>query len=56
MPPEPLNLADHRIRRKQILGGLAHEYYVAGLPPHAATGKTQVTHPNRISEPHTITR
>ena len=28
-PPEPVNLAEHRIRRKQILGGLAHEYYVA---------------------------
>jgi transposase InsO family protein len=28
-PPEPVNLADHRIRRKQVLGGLTHEYYVA---------------------------
>jgi putative transposase len=28
-PPEPVNLAEHRIRRKQVLGGLAHEYYVA---------------------------
>ncbi|HMD26703.1 MAG TPA: integrase core domain-containing protein [Streptosporangiaceae bacterium] len=28
-PPEPINLADHRIRRKQGLGGLAHEYYIA---------------------------
>jgi len=28
-PPEPINLADHRIRRKQVLGGLAHEYYIA---------------------------
>jgi putative transposase len=28
-PPEPVNLAEHRIRRKQILGGLTHEYYVA---------------------------
>ena len=28
-PPEPVNLAEHRIHRKQILGGLAHEYYVA---------------------------
>lgn len=27
-PPEPLNLADHRIHRKQILSGLTHEYYV----------------------------
>jgi hypothetical protein len=28
-PPEPVNLAESRIRRKQVLGGLAHEYYVA---------------------------
>ena len=27
--PEPVNIADHRIRRKQVLGGLTHEYYVA---------------------------
>jgi putative transposase len=25
-PPEPVNLANHRIRRKQILGGLTREY------------------------------
>jgi hypothetical protein len=42
-PPGPINLADHWVRRKQILGGLTHEYYVAALPPRAATGKTQVT-------------
>jgi putative transposase len=28
-PPEPVNLVEHRIHRKQILGGLTHEYYVA---------------------------
>ena len=28
-PPEPVNLAEHRIRRKQVLGGLAHECYIA---------------------------
>jgi putative transposase len=28
-PPEPVNLAEHQIRRKQVLGGLTHEYYVA---------------------------
>jgi transposase InsO family protein len=27
--PKPVNLAEHRLRRKQILGGLTHEYYVA---------------------------
>jgi putative transposase len=32
-PPEPVNLANYRIRRTQILGGLTHEYYVAALPP-----------------------
>jgi putative transposase len=28
-PPEPANPAGSRIRRKQVLGGLTHEYYVA---------------------------
>jgi putative transposase len=28
-PPEPVNLAEHRICRKHVLGGLTHEYYVA---------------------------
>jgi putative transposase len=28
-PPEPVNLAEFRIRRKQLLGGLTHEYYAA---------------------------
>jgi len=28
--PEPVNLAGHRIHRKQVLGGLIHEYYIAG--------------------------
>ena len=28
-PPKPINLADHRVRRKQVLSGLTHEYYVA---------------------------
>jgi transposase InsO family protein len=27
-PPE-INLAEHRIRRKQVLGGLTHEYRIA---------------------------
>jgi putative transposase len=38
-PPELIDLADRRIRRKQVLGGLTHEYYIAALPPHAATEK-----------------
>jgi hypothetical protein len=28
-PPEPINFAEHRIRRKQVLSGLTHEYYIA---------------------------
>jgi putative transposase len=28
-PPEPVNLAEFRIRRKQVLGGLTHECYIA---------------------------
>jgi hypothetical protein len=28
-PPEPINLAEHRIRRKQVLDGLTHDYQVA---------------------------
>jgi transposase InsO family protein len=28
-PPKPINLADYRIRRKQVLGGLTHEYQTA---------------------------
>jgi len=32
-PPEPVNLAEHRICRKQVLRGLTHEYYVAALLP-----------------------
>ena len=28
-PPKPVNLAEHRIHRKQVLGGLTHEYYIA---------------------------
>jgi putative transposase len=36
-PPEPIDLADRRIRRKQVLEGLTHEYYIAALPLRAAT-------------------
>ena len=49
-PPEPINLAGHRILRKQVLGGITHEYYVAALPPTAQAGHQ----PNRVSEPHTV--
>ena len=50
-PPEPINLADHRIRRKQILGGLTREYYIAALPP-ALLRKNAGHHSDHISEPH----
>jgi putative transposase len=28
-PPPQIDLAGHRIRRKQVLGGLTHEYKIA---------------------------
>ena len=48
-PPEPIDLAGHRIRRKQVLGGLTHEYYVAALQSHAATERRRS--PTRIVFP-----
>ena len=27
--PREINLAEHRIRRQQVLGGLTHEYQIA---------------------------
>jgi len=27
--PEPINLAEYQIHRKEVLGGLTHEYFVA---------------------------
>ncbi|HEY2575952.1 MAG TPA: integrase core domain-containing protein, partial [Streptosporangiaceae bacterium] len=50
-PPEPVNLADHRIRRKQVLGGLTREYYIAALPS-AGLRKDAGHRPSHISEPH----
>jgi hypothetical protein len=52
-PPEPISLADHRIRQKQVLGGLIREYYIAALPPRVAT-ENAGHHPNHIFEPHTL--
>ena len=48
-PPEPANLAEHPIRRKQVPGGLTHEYYVAALPAPHATEKRRPPS-TRISE------
>jgi putative transposase len=54
-PPEPASLAEHPIRRKQLLGGLTHEYYVAALPaPHATENRRSPS--TRISEPHRVSR
>jgi integrase-like protein len=50
-PPEPIDLADHRVRRKQVLSGLTHEYYVAAL---LTLLRKAGPRPNRISEPHRI--
>ena len=35
-PPGPINLAEYKIRRKQILGGLTNEYQIAAWRAHAA--------------------
>jgi putative transposase len=52
-PPEPINLAYHLIRRKQVLGGLTHEYYVAALPTCAPTEK-QVTPESYFRAPQVL--
>ena len=39
--PNPVDLAERRIRQKQVLGGLTHEYYIAALPSHAATERSR---------------
>jgi hypothetical protein len=52
-PPEPINLADHQIRQKQILGRLTCEYYIAALPPCVAT-ENAGHHPDHISGPHRV--
>jgi transposase len=44
-PPEPVNLAEHQIRRKQVLAGLTHEYYIAALLSPRCCRRTQVTNP-----------
>jgi transposase len=50
-PPDPVNLGEHRIRRKRVLGGLTDEYYIAALPPNGPT-ENAGHDPNRISELH----
>jgi hypothetical protein len=55
-PPEPINLADHRIRRKQVLGGLTREYYVAALPPCVTTEKRRSPPESYFRAPQDRTR
>src|SRR5258708_40026454 len=42
-PPEPVDLAEHRIRRKQVLGGLTHQHYIAALPAQGRYRSTLVS-------------
>ena len=42
-PPEPVDPAEHRIRRKQVPGGLTHEYHIAALPAQGRYGTTLAT-------------
>jgi hypothetical protein len=54
-PPE-INLAEHQIRRKQVLGGLTHEYQIAAgrralLQDEAGHRHDRVFEPNRIRLP-----
>ena len=51
-PPDPVDLAKHRIHRKQVPGGLTHEYYIAALPCPGPLRKNTGHHQNRIFEPH----
>ena len=54
--PPGIDLAGHRICRKQVLSGLTHEYYIAVLPPHAATERcrssTRIVFPSPTGWPY----
>ena len=54
-PPEPINLADYRLRRKSILGGLTHEYHRI-LNPDSFFHQDRRSARIRIIEPHRIPR
>ena len=41
-PSGPVNLANYRIRHKQVLAGLTREYYIAALPVSVATDRKSV--------------
>ena len=53
--PDPVNLAEYRIRRKQVLGGLTREYYIAALPPSVATEKRRSRPQSYFRAPQVIT-
>lgn len=46
-PPAPINLAEHRIRRRAILGGITHEYWTTAVarqpaPENLATAESYI--------------
>jgi hypothetical protein len=54
-PPEPINLADHRIRQKQVSGDSPAS--TTSPPYHPALLRGNAGHhPNHISEPHRLRR
>ena len=53
-PPGPVNLAEHRIRRKQVLSGLTPEYYIADLPPTPPLRKRSPPPESYFRAPHGI--
>ena len=53
--PPQIDLAEHPVRRKQVLGGLTHEYQIAADSRallRIATGHSYI----RVFEPHRIGR
>jgi hypothetical protein len=53
-PPRPINLAEHRVRRRAILGRVTHEYWTraAAWDPQTS-GKSLVSLRIAFFEPHT---
>jgi putative transposase len=49
-PPQPINLAEHQIRRKQVLGGLINEYQI-GMTT-SLIREDAGHHPDRVFEPN----
>ena len=55
-PPDPVNLAEHWIHRKQVLGGLTREYYIAALPPSVATRERRSPHESYFRAPQDLSQ